>query len=125
MSSESPLILLIEDDLAIAKLIEFKLKRNGYRFEVRNNGTDGLQAITELNPDLVVLDVMLPSMNGFELLRQIRTKPDILNTKVIMLTATVRVKDKEKAFKLGVEDYMEKPFKADELGIRINKALKS
>lgn len=124
MSSELPLILLIEDDLAIAKLIEFKLKRNGYRFEVRNNGTEGLTAIKELNPDLVVLDVMLPSMNGFELLRQIRSDSDIDQTKVIMLTATVRVKDKEKAFNLGVEDYMEKPFKADELIIRVNKALK-
>ncbi len=124
MPSELPLVLLIEDDLAIAKLIEFKLKRNGYRFEVRNNGTEGLSAIKEFNPDLVILDVMLPSMNGFELLRQIRNDSDIEQTKVIMLTATVRVKDKEKAFNLGVEDYMEKPFKADELIIRVNKALK-
>lgn len=124
MPSKSPLILLIEDDLAIAKLIEFKIKRKGYRFEFRSNGTEGLAAIKKLKPDLVVLDVMLPSMNGFELLRQIRSDTDIDQTKVIMLTATVRVKDKEKAFNLGVEDYMEKPFKADELIIRVNKALK-
>ncbi|HKK46350.1 MAG TPA: response regulator [Balneolaceae bacterium] len=117
------MILVVEDNMAIAKLITFKLKRSGYAFEHRTNGKDGLEAVKELNPDLVILDVMLPSMNGFEILRQLREDPETADTKVIMLTSKSRIEDMEKGFNLKVDDYMEKPFKPDELLMRIQKAL--
>jgi len=117
------LILVVEDNAAIAKLITFKLKRSGYKFEHRENGKEGLDAIKELKPDLVILDVMLPSMNGFEILRQLREDENTSDTKVIMLTSKSRVEDMEKGFSLKVDDYMEKPFKPDELLMRIQKAL--
>lgn len=123
MNTRTPSILLIEDDPVVAKLIEHRLTKKQYRFEQRSNGLEGLQAIRDLNPDLVLLDVMLPSMNGLELLRQIRSEEQIKNTRVIMLSASMKIKDKEKAFSYRAVDYMEKPFQTEELLIRINKAL--
>lgn len=123
MNTHTPSILLIEDDPVVAKLIEHRLTKKQYRFEQRNNGLEGLQAIRDLNPDLVLLDVMLPSMNGLELLRQIRSEEQIKDTRVIMLSASMKIKDKEKAFSYRAVDYMEKPFQTDELLMRINKAL--
>lgn len=123
MKTRTPSILLIEDDPVVAKLIEHRLTKKQYRFEQRNNGLEGLQAIRDLNPDLVLLDVMLPSMNGLELLRQIRSEEQIKDTRVIMLSASMKIKDKEKAFSYRAVDYLEKPFQTEELLMRINNAL--
>lgn len=120
---DNPLILLIEDNPVIIKLVSYKLKKIGYRFEHRDNGKDGLDAVKDLRPDLVILDVMLPSMNGFEILRQIRSDEKVRGTKVIMLTSKNRTEDLEKGFSLDVEDYMDKPFKPAELELRIKKVL--
>lgn len=120
---DKPLILLIEDSPVIIKLVSYKLKKIGYRFEHRDNGKDGLDAVKQLQPDLVILDVMLPSMNGFEILRQIRSDEKVSGTKVIMLTSKNRTEDLEKGFSLNVEDYMDKPFKPAELELRIKKVL--
>lgn len=116
-------ILLVEDNQAIAKLISFKLKKSGYQFHHCENGKEGLDTARELKPDLVILDVMLPSMNGFEVLRQLRSDEQTSDIKVIMLTSKSRVEDMEKGFNLKVDDYMEKPFKPAELVMRIEKAL--
>jgi DNA-binding response OmpR family regulator len=123
LQGQNPFVLLIDDDPVISKMIEFKLKRNNYRFERRENGIDGLDAIKSLRPDLVLLDLMLPSMNGLEILRQLRDDEELKNTRVIMLTASMKLKDKAKAFGYMAKDYMEKPFKPDELLIRIEKAM--
>ncbi|WP_165139210.1 response regulator [Halalkalibaculum roseum] len=120
---EDPLVLLVEDSQAIYRLVSYKLKKSGFRFEYRDNGKEGLEAVKELKPDLVVLDVMLPSMNGFEILRQIRSDEELKDTKVIMLTSKNRAEDLEKGFSLKVDDYMDKPFKPTELVLRINKVL--
>ncbi|MDX1617593.1 MAG: response regulator [Balneolaceae bacterium] len=118
-----PLILLIEDNPAIYKLVSFKLKKSGYRLEHRDNGMEGLRAIRELLPDLVILDVMLPSMNGFEILRQVREDPETEDVKVIMLTSKNRDEDIEKGFSMKVMDYIDKPFKPSELLMRIQRIL--
>lgn len=123
MMENNPIILLIEDNEAISKLISFKLKKNGYTFLHESNGKHGLETVKKSNPDLVILDVMLPSMNGFEVLRQIRANENITNTKVIMLTSKNRKEDLEKGFEMEVEDYISKPFKPAELLMRIKKAL--
>lgn len=120
---DNPLILLVEDSETIHKLVSRKLKKDGFRFEYRENGKQGLDAVRELKPDLVILDVMLPSMNGFEILRQIRSDKDLADTKVIMLTSKNRSEDIEKGFSLDVDDYIDKPFKPTELVLRINKIL--
>lgn len=117
------MILLVEDSETIYKLVARKLKKENYRFEHRENGKEGLEAIRELKPDLVILDVMLPSMNGFEILRQIRNDEHLADTKVIMLTSKNRSEDIEKGFSLDVDDYIDKPFKPTDLLLRINKTL--
>ena len=120
---DKPLILLVEDSQAIYRLVSYKLKKSGFRFEYRDNGKEGLEAIKKIKPDLVILDVMLPSMNGFEILRQVRNDEELKDTKVIMLTSKNRSEDLEKGFSLKVDDYMDKPFKPTELVLRINKVL--
>ena len=121
--TNSHLILLVEDNQAISKLVTHKLKKSGFKYHHCENGSEGLEAIKKLNPDLVVLDVMLPSMNGFEVLRQLRIDAKTSDTKVIMLSSKSRMEDIEKGFDLQVEDYIEKPFKPNELLLRIRKAL--
>lgn len=120
---EFPLVLLIEDERAVAKLVQFKMSREGYTFEHRDNGKEGLAAIKELKPDIVLLDVMLPGMNGFEVLKNVREDDEINDTLVIMLTSKNRVEDLKKGFGLQVDDYIEKPFRPDELMMRIHKQL--
>lgn len=117
------MVLLIEDERAVAKLVQFKMSREGYTFEHRDNGKEGLAAIKELKPDIVLLDVMLPGMNGFEVLKNVREDDEINDTLVIMLTSKNRVEDLKKGFGLQVDDYIEKPFRPDELMMRIHKQL--
>lgn len=124
MSNDSPLILVIEDTEVIYELLLYKLKKGGYRVEHRANGKEGLDAVKELRPDLVLLDVMLPSMNGFEVLRNIKEDPEIQDIKVIMLTSKNREEDIMKGHKLGAERYIEKPFKPNILMLRIEEVLK-
>lgn len=123
MTDKRPFVLLIDDEPAIAKIIEFKIKQNNYAFKHIDNGREGLEGILELKPDLVILDVMLPSMNGFEILKRVRENEDPLinSTKIIMLTAKARVEDLKTGFDLNADDYMEKPFKPDELIFRVQK----
>lgn len=123
MNSEKPLILLVEDNPSIYKLITFKLSKSGYRIEHRDNGVEGLEAARSLNPDLVILDVMLPGLNGFDVLQKIRADEETNHLKVIMLTTKNREEDLEKGFNLEVEDYMSKPFKPAELLMRVKKVL--
>lgn len=123
MSDDNPLILLVEDNTNISKLITFKLSKSGYEIEHRENGVKGWEAVQELQPDLVILDVMLPGMNGFDILKNIRENSETKNTKVIMLTTKSREEDIERGFDLKVEDYLSKPFKPGELLMRIQKVL--
>ncbi|MGK7369279.1 MAG: response regulator transcription factor, partial [Candidatus Halalkalibacterium sp. M3_1C_030] len=119
----NPLILHIEDDPFIHTLVRHVLTKNGYNVEYREDGKDGLEAIKILKPDVVILDVMLPGLNGLEVLQEIRTDKEIQNTKVIMLTSNQQVSDLEIAFKLAADDYMNKPFNPAELELRIKKLL--
>lgn len=115
--------MLVEDNPSIYKLVVYKLESSGYRVEHRENGIDGLQAVRDLKPDLVILDVMLPGKNGFELLKEVREDEDVADTNVIMLTTKSREEDLELGFELEVEDYMDKPFKPAELLMRVQKVL--
>ena len=109
-------ILVVEDEKAIADILVFNLQREGYDTLVAYDGADGLHAALEQAPDLVLLDVMLPSMDGFEVLRHIREKQD---TPIIMLTAREEETDKVLGLELGADDYITKPFSMRELMARI------
>jgi two-component system alkaline phosphatase synthesis response regulator PhoP len=120
-----PLILIVEDNQSVRKLIEFKLQRAGYQLAYSENGAEGWSKIQELQPDLVVLDVMLPGMTGFEVLRKVRNDEQLQDTKVLMLTTKTREEDIEHGFELDADEYMGKPFKVNELMIRLERLLES
>jgi len=120
---ESPVIVVAEDDPQVASLIRFRLERIGCVVHVGDDGEKALNLINEIKPNLVVLDVMMPVMDGFEVLRSIQSSPDTRGIPAIMLTAREAEDDVLKGFELGAVDYMSKPFSPAELAARVNAAL--
>lgn len=101
-------ILLVEDDEALAAVYKSRLELEGFETLEVNNGEKALSAAIEFRPDLILLDVMMPKISGFDVLDILRNTPETGNIKVIMLTALSQPKDKEKAEALGVDDYLVK-----------------
>jgi DNA-binding response OmpR family regulator len=118
-------ILLVEDNDSISKLVKYKLEKDGYLVDLKENGIDGLRAIQESQYDLIILDVMMPGMSGFEVLQQVRETENLKSAKVMMLTSKSREEDLARGFNLGVSEYMGKPFKVAELSMRVNKILEA
>lgn len=114
-------ILIIEDEVKIARFIQLELKYEGYEVDICHDGREGLNKVLKENYDLIILDVMLPSLNGMEVLRRIR---QISNIQVIMVTAKDDVIDKVMGLDIGADDYMTKPFAIEELLARIRLAFK-
>jgi len=115
-------ILIIEDDFTIRQSIEFALRRAGYEVKSLNTGTGAPQIISEFAPDLIVLDLMLPGMSGFEIAEAVRQKNS--DTAIIMVSALDEDEDKLAGFALGADDYVSKPFSMDELLARIQANLR-
>lgn len=109
-------ILIIEDEVKIARFLQLELEHEGYTAATSHDGREGLDMAIQGNYDLVILDVMLPSLNGMEVLRRIRQVSDL---PVIMLTAKDDVMDKVMGLDLGAQDYLTKPFAIEELLARI------
>jgi DNA-binding response OmpR family regulator len=101
-------ILLVEDDMALAGVYRSRLELEGFEVDHVANGELALSKIIEFKPDLVVLDAMMPKINGFDVLDIVRNTPETTNTRVIMLTALSQPKDKERAEALGADDYLVK-----------------
>lgn len=118
---KKPMILIIEDEVKLARFIELELKHEGYDVTVSNDGRDGLERFENSNPDVVLLDLMLPSLNGIEVCRRIRKTSD---TPVIMLTAKGETMDKVTGLDNGADDYMTKPFAIEELLARLRVVLR-
>lgn len=125
MTDIRPTVLLIEDNPDISRLVEFKLTHENMNVVIAANGVEGLAKSKELMPDLILLDVMLPGIGGFEVLQAIRDDESTKDLKVIMLTSKNREEDLQRGFSLGVLDYISKPFKIGELMMRIDRALAS
>ncbi|MBA7500746.1 MAG: response regulator [Clostridia bacterium] len=116
-------IVLAEDEPQIARLIEFKLKKEGYDVTWRENGEEALKAIKADKPDLILLDIMMPVMDGYEVLRRLKEDENLGDIPVIMLTARAQEKDVVKGIDLGAEDYITKPFHPAELLARVKRIL--
>jgi two-component system alkaline phosphatase synthesis response regulator PhoP len=114
-------ILVIDDEPSIVNLVSAYLKPEGYEVFTASDGIRGLKAARTLRPDLVILDVMLPGMDGLELLSQLRRES---NTYVILLTARTEETDKIVGLSVGADDYLTKPFSPRELVARIKAALR-
>lgn len=118
-------IVVAEDDRAIARLIKFKLERAGYEVEVAEDGGQAVETINKNHPDLVLLDVMMPVLDGYQVLRRIKDNPELESIPVIMLTARGQEKDIVKGIEMGSQDYIVKPFRPAELLARVNRIFKS
>ncbi|APC40503.1 response regulator transcription factor [Clostridium estertheticum] len=114
-------ILIIEDEVKIARFLELELKYEGYIVSQSHDGREGLDKAMNEAFDLILLDIMLPSLNGLEVLRRLRQVSDI---PIIMLTAKDEIMDKVTGLDIGANDYMTKPFAIEELLARIRTALK-
>ena len=114
-------ILVVDDDPNILELVSIQLTQAGYTVQKASNGFEALTLIEEDYPDLAVVDVMMPGMDGYELTKKIRSETDI---PVLLLTAKGELEDKEKGFLSGSDDYVVKPFEPKELQFRINAILR-
>lgn len=114
-------VLIVEDEYKIARFVSLELEHEGYKTTISGDGREALELALESDFDLIVLDVMLPSLNGIEILRRLRQVKD---TPVIILTARDQVVDKVAGLDIGANDYMTKPFAIEELMARIRANLK-
>ena len=117
-------IFSIEDEESLVSLLEYNIKSAGYKFDFSLNGYDGMLKIQELKPDLILLDRMLPDIEGIEICKFIRSKKEIQRTPVIMLTAKGEEEDLLQGFDNGADDYLIKPFSPKELLARISALLR-
>jgi DNA-binding response OmpR family regulator len=118
-------VLVIEDDAHIWKMIEYKLKKEKHDLVWANDGLKALEILEEFKPDLIISDVMIPYIDGLQVLKKIKMKDELKDIPVIMLTSKAQEKDVVRGLELGAQDYMSKPFSPAELILRVNKALKS
>jgi len=117
-------ILVIDDDNAINELIKINLELHGYEVVQAFNGTDGFALAKQEYPELIILDVMMPEVDGYTVAQRIRQCQDIAEIPIIMLTALSELNDKINGFNIGVDDYLTKPFEIDELLVRVRALLK-
>ncbi len=114
-------ILIVDDEKRLVSLVQSYLAQEGYRAVTAYNGKDALAVAEKENPDLIILDIMMPEMNGYEFMRTHRAQKD---TPIIMLTAKVEDDDKVIGLELGADDYVTKPFKPRELMARVRNVLR-
>jgi two-component system phosphate regulon response regulator PhoB len=112
-------ILVVDDEPDITALVAYHLARAGYRVSTATTGPDALRAAREERPDIVVLDLMLPGVSGYEVLRELRQRPETREVGVILLTSRREETDRIKGFSLGADDYLTKPFSPQELALRV------
>ncbi len=117
-------ILVIEDEEDIAELVAFNLKRNNFNVELSPDGLAGLAAARSLLPDLIVLDLMMPGMDGVSVFKELQRESTTRSIPVIMLTARGQTEDRIAGLEIGADDYMTKPFSPKELMLRIKNLLK-
>jgi phosphate regulon transcriptional regulator PhoB len=117
-------VLVVEDEPDIRSLIVHHLERDGFRCRTAGNGVDALAAARSALPDLIVLDVMLPGLDGLEVCRRLRATPTTATVPIIMLTAKADEVDRVVGLELGADDYVAKPFSAKELVARVRAVLR-
>lgn len=112
-------ILVVDDEPDITALVAYHLAKAGYRVSTAANGTDALKSAREERPDVVVLDLMLPGLSGYEVLQELRKRDETRDVGVILLTARREEADRIRGLSLGADDYLTKPFSPHELSLRV------
>ncbi|MGI4762651.1 MAG: response regulator transcription factor [Janthinobacterium lividum] len=118
-----PTILLVDDEPNIVMSLEFLMRKNGYQVGIARNGTEALAAINQTPYDLVLLDVMMPDVDGYQVCRQLRQRPDRAATKVIFLSAKSQPADVQKGYDAGADLYIPKPFSTRQLMQKVRELL--
>jgi two-component system alkaline phosphatase synthesis response regulator PhoP len=116
-------ILVIEDDPATLRLVDYTLKQEGYDVITSTNGLDGLRKALSESPDLVILDVMLPGLDGFEICYRLRAEPSKAKLPILMFTAKAQEIDKDTGIRVGADDYLTKPSSPDVILSHVAKLL--
>ena len=119
-----PLILMIEDEHILLELFRYKFRHLPYKLETRDNGWEGLKAIYDLKPDLIILDLMIPGLPGKSLLKEIRSNNEIEQPIVMVVSSKNSERDVGDIYSLGADDYVGKPFLLNEMLARIERLLK-
>lgn len=117
-------ILVVDDEPDILEFIDYNLKREGYEVYLASNGQEGIEKAKEINPDLIVLDVMMPVLDGIEACRRLREMPEFKSTFIVFLTARSEEYSEIAGFNVGADDYISKPIKPRVLLSRINAILR-
>lgn len=118
-------ILIVEDEPNIVVPLQFIMEENGYEISVAFTGEEAVQKLSEEKPDLILLDIMLPGMDGYELCQMIRQKPDWKDIRIIFLTALGREADMAKGLALEADAYITKPFSNKEVVAKVNELLEN
>jgi DNA-binding response OmpR family regulator len=120
---ERPVVLAADDDEDILELVAFRLERSGYTVLQARDGEQALELARAEKPDLAVLDVMMPKLDGFELTRRLRAEEGTSRMPIILLTARAQDADVDRGFDSGADDYLRKPFSPQELSTRVQAIL--
>lgn len=121
---QKPKIVLIEDEEDIASLIKLQAELNGYKIHVENDGLNGFIAVQREKPDIIILDIMLPGLNGLDVCRKIKGSPELKDTPVIIISAKSEELDVVLGLELGADDYVAKPFSPKVLFSRVKAVLR-
>ncbi len=117
-------VLIVEDDPNISKLVDYNLQKADFKTRVVNSGEDAIAFLEKEKFEIIILDIMLPGMNGMEVCRKVKNNKKLSSTKVLMLTAKGEEVDKVLGFELGADDYVVKPFSPRELVLRVKAILR-
>jgi DNA-binding response OmpR family regulator len=124
-AARPPRILIADDNPPAAELMEAYLSDQGYELNVVGDGEQALQAVASWHPDLILLDVMMPRISGFEVCKRLRANPDTHDVAVLMITALDQASDIDRAVEAGTDDFVSKPIKKTELLHRVRALLRS
>lgn len=116
-------ILVIEDDPATTRLVDYSLRHHGYQVITSSNGLEGIRKAQSESPDLIILDVMLPGIDGFEICNRLRADPATAKIKILMFSAKTQETDRQTGIRVGADDYLTKPAAPAEIVARVEKLL--
>ncbi len=122
-TDKTPTILVADDEEDVRELVTYRLTRSGYHVIGAGDGLEALELAAQRAPDLMVLDVMMPKIDGYELTRRVRAEAALRSIPVILLTARSQESDVDRGFEVGADDYLKKPFNPDELVARVRAVL--
>lgn len=124
MSADQPTVLVVEDEHAQREVLAYNLEAEGFKVSKAENGEEALLLVDEDNPDIIVLDWMMPNLSGIEVCRRLKTRPETRSIPIIMLSARSEEVDKVRGLETGADDYVVKPYSIVELMARVRSQLR-